>query len=105
MVDKQVYRNLEIVTSESLDVVKRNFAWVTEQLSTMMPLNDHLVVIMMGSTADKNHCDQIGSYFKHLGVEYEMRVVSAYKSTEDTLTILREYESRLSNLIFVDVAN
>ncbi|KAL5277439.1 PAICS family protein [Megaselia abdita] len=104
MVDKQVYRNLTSVTSEDLDAVKRNFIWVSEQLSTILPKNDHLVVILMGSAADKLHCENIAKQCKSIGLNTELRVTSAHKGTEETLRILREYESCMSNLVFIAVA-
>lgn len=33
----QVYRNLETVTQESLDQVKRNFQWVADKLDYFIP--------------------------------------------------------------------
>ena len=33
MKDKQVYRELQEVTSEALDTVKRNFEWVAERVT------------------------------------------------------------------------
>ena len=104
MVDKQVYRNLANVTSSDLETVKRNFAWVSEQLETIMPTNNHLVVILMGSASDKDHCEKIAKYCKDLGLNVEMRVTSAHKGTKTTLQIVSEYESVFTNLVFITVA-
>nr|BAM18182.1 purine biosynthesis protein 6 [Papilio xuthus] len=41
MVDKQVYRDLKNVTAADLDTVKRNFAWVKDQLDHLKPTIHH----------------------------------------------------------------
>lgn len=104
MVDKQVYRNLASVSASDLDTVKRNFLWVSEQLDNILPTNDHLVVILMGSPSDKEHCEKIAKYCRDLGLNVELRVTSAHKGTKTTLHIVNEYESVLSNLVFITVA-
>eukprot|EP00099_Drosophila_melanogaster_P006851 NP_001259493.1 ade5, isoform B [Drosophila melanogaster] len=104
MVDKQVYRNLASVTASDLDTVKRNFIWVAEQLADIVPKKDHLVVILMGSASDISHSEKIATSCRSLGLNVELRVSSAHKGPEETLRIVREYESVMSNLIFVAVA-
>ncbi|KAI9585422.1 hypothetical protein GQX74_001269, partial [Glossina fuscipes] len=104
MVDKQVYRNLTSVTSADLDVVKSNFVWVSKQLQDIIPKNDHLVVILMGSASDLDHCEKISKQCKALGLNTELRVTSAHKGPEETLRIMREYESVMNNLILITVA-
>lgn len=104
MVDKQVYRNLTTVTSSDLDTVKRNFAWVSEQLEHLLPVNKHLVAVLMGSPSDKEHCQKIANYCKDLGLNVEVRVTSAHKGTERTLSILAELESRGGALVIIAVA-
>ncbi|KAH8385014.1 hypothetical protein KR093_010039, partial [Drosophila rubida] len=104
MVDKQVYRNLTSVTSTDLDKVKRNFIWVAEQLADIVPRKDHLVVVLMGSASDTSHSEKIATSCRSLGLNVELRVTSAHKGPEETLRIVREYESVMNNLIFVAVA-
>ncbi|XP_013114956.1 bifunctional phosphoribosylaminoimidazole carboxylase/phosphoribosylaminoimidazole succinocarboxamide synthetase [Stomoxys calcitrans] len=104
MVDKDVYRKLVTVTDESLDTVKRNYIWTSEQLKDIVPKNDHLVVILMGSASDKAHCEKIADYCKTFGLNTELRVTSAHKAPEETLRVMREYESVMSNLVFIAVA-
>lgn len=104
MVDKQVYRNLTTVTQSDLDTVKRNFVWILEQLQTIIPKNDHLVVILMGSPSDKEHCEKIAKHCGELGLNTELRITSAHKATEETLKIMGEYESLINNLVFIAVA-
>lgn len=104
MVDKQVYRNLTTVTSSDLDTVKRNFEWIAKQLDTLKPPNDHLIVILMGSPSDANHCKSIEKYSKDLGLNTELRITSAHKSTEETIKIVRYYESLPLKIVFIAVA-
>lgn len=104
MVDKQVYRNLTSVTQDDLEAVKRNFEWVSKQLDGIIPKNDNLVVILMGSPTDSEHCEKIARFCKQFGLNAELRVTSAHKSTVDTLQIVREYESLFNNLVFIAVA-
>lgn len=50
MKDKQVYRDLQVVTQEALDEVKANFKWIAERLDLLLPPPKALVY---------------NSYFKH----------------------------------------
>ncbi|CAH1964019.1 unnamed protein product [Acanthoscelides obtectus] len=104
MVDKQVYRNLSTVTDKDLDTVKRNFEWVVEQLDHLVPPNEHLVVIVMGSPADKAHCENIQKYCNELGLKSEVRCTSAHKTTEYTLDMISFYEGLNVPLVFIAVA-
>ncbi|XP_023311924.1 multifunctional protein ADE2-like [Anoplophora glabripennis] len=104
MVDKQVYRNLSTVTEKDLDTVKRNFEWVADQLDHLIPPNDHLVVIVMGSPSDKEHCHKIKKYCEGLGLNAEIRVTSAHKTTQYTLEIVSYYEGLNLPIVFIAVA-
>lgn len=104
MVDKQVYRELTNVTQADLDTVKNNFIWIRDQMDNIIPPNDHLVVVLMGSPSDTEHCEKIAKHAKDVGLNVELRVCSAHKSTHETLKIAREYESVHTNLVFIAVA-
>lgn len=104
MVDKQVYRNLSQVTDTDLDTVKRNFEWVVGELEHLVPPQDNLVVILMGSKADLEFCRKIETHCKSCGVNTELRITSAHKSTEETLKIVRYYESLPLKVVFIAVA-
>ncbi|KAK7086636.1 hypothetical protein SK128_024263, partial [Halocaridina rubra] len=104
MKDKQVYRNFDEVTQEGLSQVKRNFQWVAEKLDSFIPSPKCLVVILMGSPADVAHCEKIRDHLKKLGVPCELRVTSAHKGTEETLSIIARYEGMAVPIVFVAVA-
>ncbi|XP_044731300.1 multifunctional protein ADE2 [Chrysoperla carnea] len=104
MVDKQVYRNLTTVTQSDLDTVKRNFQWIRDQLDHIVPTDNHLVVIIMGSPSDEGHCRKIADCCKQYGLNVDIRVSSAHKGTDSTIEIVRYYESLPKKIIFVAVA-
>ncbi|XP_063244638.1 bifunctional phosphoribosylaminoimidazole carboxylase/phosphoribosylaminoimidazole succinocarboxamide synthetase [Bacillus rossius redtenbacheri] len=104
MKDKQVYRNLKTVTQADLEIVKTNFLWVADQLEHLIPPCTSLVVILMGSPSDEEHCRKIAFHLKALGIPFEPRVTSAHKGTEATLKIAAEYEGTDRKVVFIAVA-
>jgi len=63
-----------------------------------------LVVILMGSKADMEHCKKISDACKQYGLEAIMRVGSAHKTAEHALAILREYEADPRPKVYITVA-
>lgn len=63
-----------------------------------------LVVILMGSKADLEHCIKISNACKGFGLETVLRIGSAHKTAEHTLAILREYEANPRPKVYITVA-
>jgi 5-(carboxyamino)imidazole ribonucleotide mutase len=63
-----------------------------------------LVVILMGSGADREHCQKIATVLDKLGVDHVQRVGSAHKTPEHVLAIIDEYESGERPVVWVTVA-
>ena len=63
-----------------------------------------LVVILMGSKADMEHCKKIADACQPFGIETVMRVGSAHKTAEHALAILSEYESDPRPKVYITVA-
>jgi 5-(carboxyamino)imidazole ribonucleotide mutase/phosphoribosylaminoimidazole-succinocarboxamide synthase len=63
-----------------------------------------LVVILMGSKADLEHCTKISDSCKQFGLETILRVGSAHKTAEHTLSILQEYETDGRPKVYITVA-
>ena len=68
------------------------------------PLSDVLVPILMGSARDASHGRRIGSSLTRFGVPWEMRVVSAHKSTARLLDMLADYTASGKQVIYITVA-
>src|SRR5512137_2478557 len=63
-----------------------------------------LVIILMGSKADLEHCNKIAEACKQFGLETVLRIGSAHKTAEHALTILREYEADARPKVYITVA-
>ena len=63
-----------------------------------------LVIILMGSKADMDHCMKISQACQGYGLETVLRIASAHKTPEHALQILREYEADERQKIYITVA-
>ncbi|MEW5940677.1 MAG: AIR carboxylase family protein [Chloroflexota bacterium] len=63
-----------------------------------------LVVILMGSKADLEHCNKIADACKQFGLETVMRIGSAHKTAEHALSLLRDYEADPRPKVYITVA-
>jgi 5-(carboxyamino)imidazole ribonucleotide mutase len=63
-----------------------------------------LVVILMGSKADMDHCTKISEACKQYGFETVLRIASAHKTPEHALSVLNEYESEDRPKVYITVA-
>ncbi|XP_040896351.1 multifunctional protein ADE2 isoform X2 [Toxotes jaculatrix] len=103
--DKQVYRDLKEVTPEAMQMVKRNFEWVSERVKLLLESQaSGRVVVLMGSTSDIAHCEKIKKACTSYGIPCFLRVTSAHKGPDETLRIKAEYEGDGVPTVFVAVA-
>lgn len=63
-----------------------------------------LVVILMGSKGDLEHCQKIADACKQYGLETILRVGSAHKTPEHALALLRAYEADPRPKVYITVA-
>jgi len=104
MRDKQVYRNLREVTSEAMTEIKKNYAWVMEEVKKFAMKPSGRVVILMGSASDLPHGEKIKLTLSAFGVPCEIRITSAHKGTDETIRVLHYYESHNIPTVFIAVA-
>ncbi|KAJ8332395.1 hypothetical protein SKAU_G00425680 [Synaphobranchus kaupii] len=103
--DKQVYRDLKEVTPEAMQMVKRNFEWVSERVELLLvPQAQGRVVVLMGSVSDLAHCERIRAACSAYGVPCSLRVTSAHKGPDQTLSIKAQYEGDGIPTVFVAAA-
>lgn len=104
MKDKQVYRNLKEITNTAMIEIKKNYTWVANEANLLLSKSSARVVIFMGSPSDETHCKKISLVLESLNIMCELRISSAHKSTEETLQLLRFYESHGIPTVFIAVA-
>lgn len=63
-----------------------------------------LVVILMGSKADMEHCTKISDACKGFGMETVLRIGSAHKTPEHAVAILKQYEADDRPKVYITVA-
>ncbi|MEO7399100.1 MAG: AIR carboxylase family protein [Ilumatobacteraceae bacterium] len=63
-----------------------------------------LVVILMGSAADRDHCRTTADVLTELGVDHVQRVGSAHKTPQHVLQIIEHYESAARPIIWITAA-
>jgi phosphoribosylaminoimidazole carboxylase PurE protein len=63
-----------------------------------------LVVILMGSKTDMEHCTKISDACKGFGLDTILRIGSAHKTPEHTISILKEYEAENRPKVYITVA-
>jgi len=63
-----------------------------------------LVVILMGSKADLDHCTKISDACGQYGLETVLRIASAHKTPDHALSVLKEYEASDRPTVYITVA-
>ena len=67
-------------------------------------MSQPLVVILMGSKADMEHCTKISNACREYGLETVLRIASAHKTPEHAISILKEYEADDQPKVYITVA-
>jgi len=65
---------------------------------------DMFVIILAGSTSDREHCEKIQHYLKMENIYSKIYYCSAHKSTKELLCILDKYEKYNSRICYTTVA-
>lgn len=63
-----------------------------------------VIVILMGSPADREHAAKVSATAKALNIDVEQRIGSAHKTPEHVLEIIRQYEADPRPKVWVTIA-
>jgi 5-(carboxyamino)imidazole ribonucleotide mutase len=67
-------------------------------------MSNALVVILMGSKADEEHCRRIAEALKGFGLEAVLRIGSAHKTPRHVMDMLRAFEEDPRPKVYITVA-
>ncbi len=67
-------------------------------------MRKQLVVIIMGSKADQDHCARIAAALDSFGIAHESRIASAHKTPGHLAAMLERYEASGDALVYITVA-
>lgn len=67
-------------------------------------MSEPLVIIIMGSSSDEEHCRKIATACADLGLQTVLRVGSAHKTVRHVLEMLDEYEANPRPKVYITVA-
>lgn len=102
--DKQFYRDLNIVTPEDLAQLKRNYESAVGMLRKFESGPVGRIVVFMGSESDVPFCEKIANGTSKYGIPVMMHVSSAHKGTIETLRLAKQYEGDGIPTVFICVA-
>ncbi len=62
------------------------------------------VVILLGSKVDVDFAEPLRRTLKEFGIDFDQRIASAHKTPKKLLEILKEYEKRRGELVYITIA-
>ncbi len=62
------------------------------------------IVILFGSKSDTDFAEPIRRVLKEFGVDFDQRIASAHKTPEEVLEILKGYEKKGGEVVYITIA-
>jgi phosphoribosylaminoimidazole-succinocarboxamide synthase len=103
MLDKQLYRNLEIVDEAALENVKRAYERVADLVGTFPVMRPGMVAILADSPAQVERTNEIVKVLGQLGVPTVRHVASPAATPGYVLQLMQQLEASFARLIVVAV--
>ena len=104
MLDKQIYRNIQVPSAADLENVKNKYEEVAERVGNFMKPTGGFVGIIMGSAADNAHADRIARALSNLGVASRKHVASAHKTPLFALQKVSQIDNMLGRVVYITIA-
>lgn len=104
MLDKQIYRNIQVPSEADLANVKGKYEEVAERVGQFQKTTGGFVGIIMGSSGDDAHAERILKALGGLGVPARKHVASAHKTPLYALEKVSRLDGMLGRVVYITIA-
>jgi phosphoribosylaminoimidazole-succinocarboxamide synthase len=105
MLDKQLYRNLDVVTPADLDQIRANYEQVAEIVGTFPQMRPGMVALLADGPEHVAALEQIGRAIGAYGLPTTRHVVSLARTPGYVLQLVSQLEATFARLIVVTVGS
>jgi phosphoribosylaminoimidazole-succinocarboxamide synthase len=101
MLDKQLYRNLDVVTAADLDQIRANYERVAEIVGTFPQMQPGMVALIADGPEHIQAIDVVGRALAAYGLPAVRHVVSVARTPGYALQLVSQLEATFARMIFV----
>lgn len=103
MLDKQLYRNLETVTSDDLERVRANYETVADVVGTFPQMLPGMVALLADGVENVAAADVVGRALGAFGLPVLRHVVSVARTPGYVLQLVAQLEATFARLVLVPI--
>jgi len=103
MLDKQLYRNLDVVTPADLDQIRANYEQVAEIVGTFPQMRPGLVAVIADGPEYVERAQQIVQALQVFGLPTVRHVASSIKTPGYVLQLVQQLDATFARLVYVSV--
>jgi len=103
MLDKQLYRNLEVVTPDDLDRVRANYEQVAEIVGTFPQMRPGMVALLADGPEHGAAIEAVARALGAYGLPCARHVVSVTRAPSMTLQLLAQLEATFARMVVVAI--
>lgn len=103
MLDKQLYRNLEIVTQADLDQIRANYEQVAEIVGRFPQMRPGMVALVVDGPENAGNLDLFSRALGAVGLPSVRHVVSVTRTPGHVLQLVAQLEATFARMVFVAI--
>jgi hypothetical protein len=103
MLDKQLYRNLDVVTQADLDQIRANYEQVADIVGTFPQMRPGMVALIVDGPEHAGSIDAFGRALGALGLPTVRHIVSVARTPGHVLQLVGQLEATFARMVFVAI--